>query len=50
MVEASGAIFEINASRWDLSSQVIQAKRQKDCNAIASFQQGSRSGRRAWLT
>lgn len=33
-------IFEINASSRDLSSQVMRAKRQKDCKAIASFQQG----------
>uniref|UniRef100_G1Q3I2 Helicase C-terminal domain-containing protein n=1 Tax=Myotis lucifugus TaxID=59463 RepID=G1Q3I2_MYOLU len=33
-------IFEINASSQDLSSQVMRAKRQKDCKAIASFQQG----------
>ncbi|KAF0872106.1 ATP-dependent RNA helicase DDX54 [Crocuta crocuta] len=37
-------IFEINASSRDLSSQVMRAKRQKDCKAIASFQQG-RPGR-----
>ncbi|XP_062942479.1 ATP-dependent RNA helicase DDX54 isoform X2 [Cynocephalus volans] len=33
-------IFEINASSRDLSSQVMRAKRQKDCKAIASFRQG----------
>ncbi|KAM8817047.1 ATP-dependent RNA helicase DDX54 [Rhynchonycteris naso] len=33
-------IFEISASSRDLSSQVMRAKRQKDCKAIASFQQG----------
>ncbi|KAM6165557.1 ATP-dependent RNA helicase DDX54 isoform 2-T2 [Erethizon dorsatum] len=33
-------IFEINASSRDLSSQVMRAKRQKDCRAIARFQRG----------
>ncbi|KAK1346400.1 hypothetical protein QTO34_000256 [Cnephaeus nilssonii] len=42
-------IFEINASSRDLSSQVMWAKRQKACKAIASFRQAGRSGRRAWL-
>lgn len=37
---ARSTIFEINASSRDLSSQVMRAKRQKDCKAIASFQQG----------
>uniref|UniRef100_A0A2K6P1A8 ATP-dependent RNA helicase DDX54 n=1 Tax=Rhinopithecus roxellana TaxID=61622 RepID=A0A2K6P1A8_RHIRO len=33
-------IFEINASSRDLCSQVMRAKRQKDCKAITRFQQG----------
>ncbi|XP_048198863.1 ATP-dependent RNA helicase DDX54 [Perognathus longimembris pacificus] len=37
---ARTTIFEINASSRDLSCQVMRAKRQKDCKAIASFQQG----------
>uniref|UniRef100_A0A8C4LMG2 RNA helicase n=1 Tax=Equus asinus asinus TaxID=83772 RepID=A0A8C4LMG2_EQUAS len=37
---ARATIFEINASSRDLSSQVMRAKRQKDCKAIARFQQG----------
>nr|XP_021531133.1 ATP-dependent RNA helicase DDX54 [Aotus nancymaae] len=37
-------IFEINASSRDLCSQVMRTKRQKDCKAIARFQQG-RQGR-----
>ncbi|KAM5238609.1 ATP-dependent RNA helicase DDX54 isoform 2-T2 [Ctenodactylus gundi] len=37
---AKATIFEINASSRDLSSQVMRAKRQRDCRAIACFQQG----------
>lgn len=35
---SQATILEINASNQDLSSQVMLAKRQKDCKAIASFQ------------
>ncbi|XP_053443868.1 ATP-dependent RNA helicase DDX54 isoform X1 [Nycticebus coucang] len=37
-------IFEINTSSRDLSSQVMRAKRQKDCKAIARFQQVRQKG------
>nr|XP_044631761.1 ATP-dependent RNA helicase DDX54 [Equus asinus] len=39
---ARATIFEINASSRDLSSQVMRAKRQKDCKAIARFRQERR--------
>ncbi|XP_044631761.2 ATP-dependent RNA helicase DDX54 [Equus asinus] len=42
---ARATIFEINASSRDLSSQVMRAKRQKDCKAIARFQQGRQERR-----
>ncbi|KAM4827340.1 ATP-dependent RNA helicase DDX54 isoform 2-T2 [Thomomys bottae] len=37
---ARTTIFEINTSSRDLSCQVMRAKRQKDCKAIANFRQG----------
>ncbi|XP_049644734.1 ATP-dependent RNA helicase DDX54 [Suncus etruscus] len=36
---ARSTIFEINASSRDPGSQVMRAKRRRDCKAIASFQQ-----------
>ncbi|XP_069877542.1 ATP-dependent RNA helicase DDX54 [Dipodomys merriami] len=42
---ARTTIFEINASSRDLSCQVMRAKRQKDCKAIANFQQGRQERR-----
>ncbi|XP_013359039.1 PREDICTED: ATP-dependent RNA helicase DDX54 isoform X2 [Chinchilla lanigera] len=38
-------IFEISASSRDPSSQVMRAKRQKDCRAIARFQHGRQEQR-----
>ncbi|XP_058137371.1 ATP-dependent RNA helicase DDX54 isoform X2 [Dasypus novemcinctus] len=35
-------IFEINACSRDPSGQVMRAKRQKDCKAVARFQEGRR--------